>query len=147
MVSELKQVTDRQLDQLMALWLASNFQGHPFILETYWLENQALVREMLPQSRLFIQEKNGEIIGFLGLMDTLIAGIFVKEECQKQGIGKALLEKVKIEVEELSLHVYKKNSSAQKFYLGQGFQVVAEDFDEDTKEIEYRMVWKKSKYH
>ena len=140
---ELEQVTQPQLDQLVSLWLESNFQGHPFIPKAYWLENQTLVRESLPQARLFVKEIEGEVVGFLGLIDTYIAGVFVKERFQKQGVGKELLENAKREVEILSLEVFEKNKKAFEFYLKQGFHLEKSSINEETKEIECLLTWRK----
>lgn len=142
MVFELKGVDEGTLDQLMALWLRTNLQAHGFIEEDYWLANVAFVREVLPQARLFVKEAEGEIVGFLGLKETYIAGVFVREDFQKQGIGKELLNQVKAEMKERSLAVYQKNQGAIQFYLTQGFQIVLEQRDRKTEEMECVLDWK-----
>ena len=84
-----------------------------------------------------------EIRGFVGLDDTYIAGIFVRSKDQSLGIGTQLLDFVKKRKEELSLRVYQKNENAIRFYQREAFQAQEEGIDEDTKEKEYLMIWKK----
>ena len=59
------------------------------------------------------------------------------------GIGTQLLDFVKKRKEELSLRVYQKNENAIRFYQREAFQAQEEGIDEDTKEKEYLMIWKK----
>lgn len=143
MIVELKQVTSPQLNDLLVLWLDSNKQAHSFIPDNYWIKNQALVRSALPQARLFVKEVDGEIVGFLGLVDTYIAGVFVKDSYQRQGIGQGLLEKVKAEVPSLTLSVFEKNQGAFNFYLQTGFRLVKKRFDEETNEVECVLIWER----
>ncbi len=80
-------------------------------------------------------------MGFIGLDKEHIEGIFVLDQYQKRGIGKALLNHVKAKKEHLSLNVYQKNLNAIFFYQREGFCVQYEDVDKNTGEKEYRMVW------
>lgn len=45
----------------------------------------------------------GKRSAFLGLVEEEIAGLFVKEQFQKQGIGEALIQRVKDEKKILTL--------------------------------------------
>ena len=58
--------------------------------------NFELVKELLLQATVYVYEKNQEIQGFIGLNDEFIEGIFVSNEMRSYGIGKALLNYVKI---------------------------------------------------
>lgn len=131
------------LEDVMTLWLETNIKAHDFIGSTYWYENVTLVRETLPQAMVSVYEWNNIIKGFVGLMDGYIAGIFVSDDLQSHGIGKALLDEVKTGHNTLSLSVYKKNKRAVGFYLREGFVVQAEQHDECTGEMEWRMIWQK----
>lgn len=72
------QLTEKELETIMAIWLQTNLEAHPFVAPTYWQENKAFVRAALPKATLILAEEEGQIIGFLGLMDNYIAGIFIK---------------------------------------------------------------------
>lgn len=127
---------------VMALWYHGNCQAHPFVPESYWRSNIPMVQEQLLQAQVLVCEENGEIRGFLGMMDDYIAGIFVDEACRSEGVGKRLLDEAKQRYSTLTLHVYQKNERAVRFYLREGFSISMEGTEEDTGETEYRMIWK-----
>lgn len=90
---------------------------------------------------VYIDECKNDIKGFVGLDETYIAGIFVCKEARSEGIGKALLDFVKEEKQELTLNVYCKNERAVRFYEKEGFQIIERVTDKSTDEKEYRMKW------
>lgn len=139
----IRKVEQNEIDLVMNIWLESNVKAHDFIGRGYWEGNFELVKEMLPDSEIFVYEQNHIIQGFIGLMDQYIAGIFVKADSQSKGIGKALLNYVKESHSELSLHVYRKNTRAVAFYVREGFDVAKEQADENTGEVELAMNWVK----
>lgn len=116
MIFELNEIDEKTLDSLLAIWLEGNLQAHSFISKNYWLDNQVGVREDLAQARIFVKETDGKAVGFLGLVEEAIAGLFVKEQFQKQGIGEALIQRVKDEKKILTLTVYENNQAALLFY-------------------------------
>jgi Acetyltransferases len=135
-----------ELDTIMNIWLETNMKAHDFIDKSYWQGNYEMVKEVLPKATLFVYEENNSIHGFIGLMDNYIAGIFIRVESQSMGIGKALLDYVKEKNTELTLHVYKKNTRAVKFYLREDFTVNNEQIDENTGEVELLLNWRKEEH-
>lgn len=131
----------KDLDAVMAIWLSSNMDAHAFVSADYWKGKYPLVREMIPAAEVLVLEAEGQILGFIGMNGSYIAGIFVKCEARSRGIGTELLHAAQAGKEELSLQVYKKNERAVQFYRKAGFGIEAEEEDEDTGEREYRMVW------
>lgn len=131
------------LDTVMKIWLETNITAHDFISGNYWQENYELVKKILPEATIFVFEQDDVILGFIGLTENYIAGIFIDVKSQSQGIGKALLDYVKKSHSPLSLQVYKKNSCAVRFYLREDFVVLNEQTDENTGETEIVMNWTK----
>ena len=111
----------RDLDEIMDLWLHANIESHSFIEADYWKKNYDMVRKLIPEAKVFVAEENEEILGFIGLTDTYIAGIFVKETEQSKGIGTDM--------------------RAVVFYQHCGFKIVNKETDENTSEEEYTMEW------
>ena len=132
---------NEDLEQVIQIWLRTNIQAHPFIPPDYWQGHYETVKEMLPQSELYVWEESGQIQGFIGLNDDYICGIFVQQDAQSRGIGKKLLDHVKALKSGLTLHVYQKNSAAVRFYEREGFTTESEGTDEDSGEKDYLMVW------
>ena len=83
------------------------------------------------------------IDGFIGLTDSYIAGLFVKDTAQSKGIGKQLLDYAKSIRSEMSLSVYQENVRAVHFYKRERFQVQAESVDDNTNAKEFIMTWNK----
>ncbi|HEX3038052.1 MAG TPA: N-acetyltransferase [Oscillospiraceae bacterium] len=139
----IRKLKNNELETVMKIWLKTNIAAHDFILEDYWQENYELVKTMLPDAAVFVYESDNEILGFIGLMENYIAGVFIDANSQSKGIGKALLDYVKKSHLELSLQVYKKNLQAINFYQREDFVVTNEQTDENTGEPEFVMSWTK----
>ena len=137
----IRKFQETDIDAVMRIWLESNTEAHDFIPSAYWEEHFAQVGEMLPQAEVYVleEQKFTEILGFIGLAEDYIAGIFVRGEAQGRGIGKELLDHAKRGKRKLTLNVYAKNTGAVRFYQREGFRIAEEGVDEDTGEKEYLM--------
>ncbi|MDL2258195.1 GNAT family N-acetyltransferase, partial [Eubacteriales bacterium OttesenSCG-928-K08] len=90
---------------------------------------------------IFIYRKS-TLMGFIGIIDGgYIAGLFVDEKFQSQGIGKKLLEHCKQIYPCLSLDVFVKNTGAVRFYQNNGFEIVDTKTNPEFKHTEHHMVW------
>lgn len=138
----LRRLQKDDIERVMQIWLKTNIQAHHYIDESYWKARYDNVKQMISESEVYVCEKSEQIIGFIGLSDNYIAGLFVASDFQSQGIGKRLLGYVKAFKPELSLQVYRKNRNAIRFYLKEGFVVESEAVDENTGEHEYMMSMK-----
>ena len=138
----LRKMQNDDIEQVMQIWLKTNIQTHHYIDESYWKVQYGSVRQMIPESEIYVCEKSELITGFIGLSGNYIAGLFVASVFQSQGIGKKLLDYVKELKPELSLQVYQKNRNAVRFYQREGFVIESETTDENTGEREYIMNWR-----
>ena len=143
MKNQIRHLQEDDIDAVAKIWLDTNMEAHSFVPAEYWEGNLALVKEMFLQAEMYVYEENGEILGFIGLDQSYVAGIFVKSQYRSLGIGKALLDFVKEQNEELTLHVYQKNEKAVHFYKREGFRIQREMQDETTGEKEYLMIWER----
>ncbi len=136
---------ENDLTAVMQIWFDTNMKAHKFIPKEYWINNYTVVKEMLPQAEVYVYEDDGthQIVGFIGLTNNYIAGVFVKEAAQSKGIGKQLLNYVKEMKSDLSLNVYQKNVRAVSFYLRERFIIQFESIDDNTNEKEFIMNWSK----
>ena len=126
-------------EQVMHCWLEGNIQAHAFIEKAYWLSHYEGVLKLLDESEVYVMEKNQQICGFIGMNDSMIAGLFVYEKERCQGIGKALLDYVKQLKHVLYLTVYQKNQQAIRFYQREAFVLVKYETDQQTGEVELLM--------
>ena len=139
----IRRFESKDLDRIMEIWLNTNIEAHDFIDEKYWRDNFGMVKEMMPSAELYVFEENSEIKGFVGVMDNYIAGIFVDVNNKSRGIGKKLLDFVKDKKDSLELSVYEKNTRAMNFYKREGFEIGEKNIDENTDEVEIKMIWSK----
>ena len=138
----LRKMQNDDIEQVMQIWLKTNIQTHHYIDESYWKIQYGSVRQMIPESEIYVCEKSGLITGFIGLSGNYIAGLFVASVFQSQGIGKKLLDYVKKLKPDLVLQVYQKNRNAVRFYQRERFVIESETTDENTGEREYIMNWR-----
>ena len=133
--------------KVMTIWTKGNFQAHDFIEKDYWLLNYNRVKEeYLRKAETYVYTENDEIKGFISLLqDNHIGALFVKEEFQRQGIGRKLINHLKERYDKLTLNVYEKNVGATLFYVDSGFINTKIQIDEKTGEKEYIMEWKSNK--
>lgn len=138
----IREYRKEDLEPVMQIWLESNYEAHNFIDKNYWKQNYDLVKAELPKAKIYVSENDTEILGFSGLQDNYIAGLFVRKNMRGHGIGSELLTCVKKYHSSLTLSVYKKNKRAVAFYQKQGFEVIEKKIDKNVNEEEYVMEWK-----
>lgn len=131
------------LDDVMRIWLDCNLEVHNFIYKDYFISNYSYVKEQMKQSNIFVYENNGKILGFIGIDNGFIQGIFVSKTSRSKGIGKKLIDYCKEKYSTLSLKVYEKNKRAINFYKKQEFRIYSKSVDVQTQQVEYDMVWEK----
>ena len=137
----IRKLQKADINRVADIWLKTNLKAHFFISEQYWISNYEFVKEMLPQAEVYVYEDDKMIQGFIGINDEYIEGIFVSDEMQSQGIGKALLNYAKDKRSKLLLNVYQKNTRAISFYQREGFEIQHSGLDEATGEKDYVMAW------
>ena len=139
----IRKIETQDLDAVMQIWLQANLDAHAFIPASFWEAHFEMVRDLLPQTELYVHENEDtrQIDGFIGLTENHIEGIFVAESARSKGVGRALLEYAKSRKPCLTLSVYQKNERALAFYQREQFTVQSEGIDEDTNEAELQMLW------
>lgn len=131
------------IDVIMQIWKNENIKAHKFIPRQYWENNYNFVKEVLPNVEVYVYVTKEKIVGFIGLNNDYIEGIFVDTNNRCNGIGTSLLNKIKESKNSLTLSVYKKNTNAINFYKKNDFVIASENIDKNTGEIEYTMTWNK----
>jgi len=138
----IKEFDQSKIDHIMKIWLEENIKAHDFIPKDYRENNYEYVKTVLPEATVFVYEENNEIKGFIGIMEkSYIVGLFVSNKYQSKGIGEKLLNVCKKEYPTLKLDVYAKNLKAVNFYINHGFKIDQEKIDDETREVEYSMIW------
>lgn len=128
-------------ERVMEIWLSSNLEAHSFIRREYWQDCFGSVSEAIPSAEVYTALSGGEIVGFIGLNEGHIEGIFVDGGHRSEGIGKSMIDFAKELYPKLSLCVYEKNARAADFYKREGFLPVRKKTDISTGETEILMRW------
>lgn len=137
----IRKFENSDIDDIMQIWKNVNIEAHNFISKEYWENDYDYVRNILPKAEIYVYVDNNEIIGFIGMNENYIEGIFVNTNSQHRGIVTALLNKVKENGKNLTLSVYQKNTNAINFYKKNDFKITSKSINKATNEIEYTMTW------
>jgi len=141
---KIRKLETKDIESTVELWYKTSVIAHNFISTVYWRKNmEAMATIYLPNSETFVSVQNERIVGFISMSENYLAAIFVDNELQGKGIGKTLLNFIKKKRSTIQLKVFKKNIQGIEFYKSQNFNVVSENTDEDTGELEYLMEWNK----
>ncbi|GAA3533908.1 GNAT family N-acetyltransferase [Zobellella aerophila] len=136
----IRQATAKDMEDILEVWLLGSLQAHDFVPAAFWWQQLERMRvRYLPGAELWVCEREGEVQGFIALVDDYLAALFVRPDCQQNGIGKALLAMAKHLRRRLELKVFTENDVAVHFYQQHGFAITDEDIDPNTGQPEYRM--------
>ena len=59
----------QDIDEIMNIWLKTNKKAHNFILDKeYFDRNFNFVKEEILKAKVYVYEKEKEIVGFIGLV-------------------------------------------------------------------------------
>jgi ribosomal protein S18 acetylase RimI-like enzyme len=117
--------------RLLAIWRAASLLGHPFFDSAQLDADAITVRDIyLPKAENWVACVDGEPMGFIGLLDNFIGGLFVDPAAHGEGLGRALVDHAQILKGHLELEVFARNLLARGFYERLGFDEVSRRFDE-----------------
>jgi len=107
---------------VLDIWLAASREGHPFFNEEELSRQRELVQNhYLPVAEMWVYDHNG-ILGFIGMLQTTIGGLFVAPQHFRKGVGSALIRHVAALKGSLSVEVFSANPQAVAFYHRCGFR-------------------------
>ncbi|MGM1019748.1 MAG: GNAT family N-acetyltransferase [Bacillota bacterium] len=138
-----------EFKELTAIWLEASVEAHHFIDPQYWTSQVGQMEDKylpLAQNYVIIQDDH-TIGGFVSMIDSYLAALFIRVGSQRKGYGKLLLEWVKKQHDQIQLKVYRSNTKAFNFYTKNGFIIQEESVDPETNEKEFLMVWTRHSHH
>lgn len=141
----IRKFNDFDLKRVMRIWYEGNLEAHDFVDKNYWEKNFGFVKRSLPESEVYVYEIDGYVVGFVGIEEGYIAGLFVDKEYRGVGIGTKLIEYVKELYDFFTLHVFENNYGAVTFYENRGLIKKEESVHEDLGEVEYLMYYRRKK--
>lgn len=142
---KIRKANEANINRVMDIWLRANLEAHNFVDPNYWKDNFAMVKQEIQSADVFVVEIKNEIVGFAGLKEDYLAGIFFDQKVRHQGLGTELLNYLKQRYSQLILDVYQKNLAAVNFYQKNGFKIIQEKEYQNQNLNEYQMMWKSGK--
>lgn len=137
----------RRLDELVHMWRAS-FEAGVGVTDPHPLAQQRsyFVDEVLPRNEVRVALHDGRIVGFIAATRESVAQLYVRVGCQRQGIGRALLDWAKDRSSgHLWLYTFARNRGAQAFYERNGFVVAARGFEPMWQLEDIRYEWSRTR--
>ena len=142
----IRKIKEKDLTNVMTIWVKGNFKANSFIEKDYWLEiyNQTKL-DFLENYKTYVYVENDEILGFISICDNEIKAIYVKEEKRENGIGTKLLNHCRDnlgENTEMYVKIFEKNMKGILFFSKRQFKNNKIQLNEQFNETEYVMTWK-----
>lgn len=129
---QIRRYTPDDRPAALDLWLEASKVGHPFLTLDDLMRQQALVGDVyLPNSETYVAERDGQIVGFIGLLESFIGGLFVDPNAHGQGIGRKLIAHAYALKGPLTVEVYAANPMAPAFYERCGFVEIGRKAHDD----------------
>ncbi|MGE4293630.1 MAG: GNAT family N-acetyltransferase [Desulfovibrio sp.] len=118
---------------ILDIWMEASRSGHPFFDELELQRQRELVATVyLPAAEIWVAEEHGELLGFVGMMDSLVGGLFVAPKHQNKGVGRRLLESMAEKRRPLSVEVFVGNRRARSLYERCGFEFYERGWNDDV---------------
>jgi GNAT superfamily N-acetyltransferase len=99
---------------------------------------------------IWVEERAGRVVGFVGLNDGEVTHLYVEPEAQGEGLGTALLEHVQaLSAGRLWLWVFQRNEGARRLYERHGFRLleVTDGAGNMEREPDARYEWRAENRH
>lgn len=117
-------VEDNQ--RLTDIWHRASARAHAFFSAEQLAEQRHLIAGVyLPKAETWVACHGTTPLGFIGLLDDFIGGLFVDPPHQGNGIGRLLVDHAIAIKGPLTLDVYARNTGARAFYERLGFREVS----------------------
>lgn len=128
------------IELVMAAWRRANALAHPFLADAYVAQVEQEVRDIyVPNAETYVLEEDGEVIGFIALLENEIGGLFLDPSKHGRGYGKALVDHAVAIKGSLMVEVFRDNEIGRPFYQRYGFEFVAEQLHEPSGQIVCKM--------
>jgi putative acetyltransferase len=126
----------------ISLYIQSNVEGQNYLSPEFWkADAQEVMEKHMQQSKTWLYEHEGKIVGAISVSGDEIAGLIVSSSYWRKGIGSSLIKHVKDYKLKLHLKVFKKNTRALNFYQKNGFKIRTTGTCQLTNLEEYEMYW------
>lgn len=139
-------------DAVLDIWHAASRVGHPFLSDQELQRQRDVVREVyLTAAEIWVatalpgcgasfgsetagfpvDEEQTTVLGFIGLLESFIGGLFIAPWAHRRGTGGALVRHAATLKGELTVEVFAANTGALAFYQRCGFVETGRRLNDD----------------
>jgi len=127
-------------EAIMTIWYEAQTLAHPFLSKDFVDKVKVMMKDIfIPNSKTWVYENEGEVIGFVSMMNNEIGGLFVNPNKQSKGIGTALVNHIKTMHDTIEVEVFENNIIGNSFYNKYGFKRIKSYLHEETNEEVLRL--------
>ena len=135
---------ERDREEIIDIWHQASLLAHSFLTEIFLEEEKNNLRDIfIPKSQTWVYEEEDKVMGFIALQENEVGGIFIHPSKQRQGIGRALMDKASCLHEVLELEVFERNHQGRAFYAKYGFIPIRKYREKTTGEMMIRLRYEK----
>jgi putative acetyltransferase len=131
---------ESDLDDVLDVWHEASLIAHSFLDEEFLAtEREEIAEHWLPIAETIVCENEGCVVGFLALIGNEVGAVFVRPAHQRNGIGRALMDRAQMSRSFLELDVFEANANGRRFYEAYGFEQVGRHLHLPTGHTELRL--------
>ena len=137
---KLRKFKTSDLNELMTVWENASKLAHSFLPEEFHeKERYNIPNVYIPIADTLVAENNGQVIGFISMIDNEIGGLFVEPDFHGIGVGTALVDKVCELHTNLIVEVFENNTIGRGFYTKYGFKLTDKKFHAESGQNMFRL--------
>ncbi|GAA4975033.1 GNAT family N-acetyltransferase [Kineococcus glutinatus] len=146
MIVNLRRAGEADADAVADVWLRSRAEAMPWLAVVHTPEEvRAWVGEhLIPGAGTWVAVVDERVVGVAAIAEGWLEQLYVLPEAQGHGVGRSLLDVAKEHSGgHLRLHVFRRNTRAQRFYASAGFVVTGgTEGDNEEGEPDLVMTWR-----
>lgn len=128
------------------VWARSVQATHLFLAPDYFETLSQRVREeYVPNTDLDVAERDGKVVGFMGMSDLHVDSLFIDPDLIRQGLGRLFIMRARRKGQPVTLDVNEQNTGAVAFYKALGF-VVTDRSETDPDDQPYPILFMTDTY-
>jgi len=129
-------------DAIVKAWRKAVDLAHPFLSEAFLDQEAKNIRDIyLVVSETWVTEVEGQVVGFMSLIENEIGGLFLDPAFHGQGFGRAMVDKAVAEKGAVKVEVFAENIVGRPFYTSYGFRGSEEYFHEASGQMMLRQTF------
>lgn len=127
---------------VVASWRSASELAHPFLTEAFLeKEDHDLRNDYLALAETWVCEADGRVVGFIAMVENVIAGLFIDPDYHGRGLGRALVDKALADKGPLEVEVFRDNVIGRRFYEAYGFHREGESYHEPSGQVTILMTF------